>query len=96
MEVNVRPRPGIFLQFSNEYNDVRLPEGSFVTRLYRLDARTQFNPWISLANNVQYDSESRIVGWQMRSRRSTARDERPRSAGRNENCSDVALLSGPY
>jgi hypothetical protein len=68
MEVNVRPRPGIFLQFSNEYNDVRLPEGSFVTRLYRLDARTQFNPWISLANNVQYDSESRIVGWQMRFR----------------------------
>jgi hypothetical protein len=39
-----------------------------VTRLYRLDARTQFNPWVSLANNVQYDSESRIVGWQMRFR----------------------------
>jgi hypothetical protein len=68
MEINVRPRPGIFIQFSNEYNDVRLPEGSFVTRLYRLDARTQFNPWISVANNVQYDSESRIVGWQMRFR----------------------------
>jgi hypothetical protein len=68
MEINLRPRPGIFVQFSNEYNDVRLPEGSFVTRLYRLDARTQLNPWISIANNVQYDSESRIVGWQMRFR----------------------------
>jgi hypothetical protein len=68
LEVNLRPRPGIFVQFANEYNDVRLPEGSFVTRLYRLDARTQFSPWISVANNIQYDSESRDIGWQMRFR----------------------------
>jgi hypothetical protein len=39
-----------------------------VTRLYRLDARTQFSPWISVANNIQYDSESRDIGWQMRFR----------------------------
>lgn len=35
-----------------------LPQGSFKIKLYRIDARTQFNPWISLTNNVQYDSES--------------------------------------
>ena len=51
-----------------EHNDVDLPAGEFSTRLYRVDARTQFNPWISFANNVQYDSVSRIVGWQMRFR----------------------------
>jgi hypothetical protein len=68
IEISVRPRPGIFIQFSNEYNDIALPEGSFVARLYRLDARTQLNPWISLANNFQYDSESRGLGWQMRFR----------------------------
>ncbi len=45
-----------------------LPEGSFTTRLYRLDARTQFSPWVSLTNNVQYDSESGAVGWQLRFR----------------------------
>ena len=33
-----------------------------------IDARTQFNPWISLTNNVQYDSESGELGWQMRFR----------------------------
>jgi hypothetical protein len=68
IELTARPRRGVSLQFAHEYNDVDLPEGSFVTRLYRLDARTQFNPWISVANNVQYDSESRIIGWQMRFR----------------------------
>ncbi len=68
LEVNVRPRPGVFVQLAAEYNDVDLPAGSFTTRLYRVDARTQFNPWVSLSNNVQYDSESGEVGWQVRFR----------------------------
>ena len=66
--LTVRPRPGLFLRLESEYNDVDLPEGSFTTRLYRVDARTQFNPWVSLSSNIQYDSESREVGWQLRFR----------------------------
>jgi hypothetical protein len=68
LQVTARPRPGLMLQIASEFNDVELPEGAFTTRLYRLDARTQFNPWISLSSNVQYDSESEEVGWQMRFR----------------------------
>ena len=68
LDVTLRPRPGLFLHFSSEFNDVNLPQGSFVTKLYRLDARTQFNPWISLSNNVQYDTESSELGWQLRFR----------------------------
>lgn len=68
LEVSVRPRPGVNIGLQAEYNDVDLAEGSFITRVYRLNARTQFSPWISLANNIQYDSESRVVGWQMRFR----------------------------
>jgi len=68
LQVNLRPRPGVYVQLVSEYNDVDLPEGSFTTRLYRVDARTQFSPWISLTNNVQYDSESGAVGWQLRFR----------------------------
>jgi Domain of unknown function (DUF5916) len=68
MDISVRPRAGLAFELSGEYNDVDLPEGRFTTRLYRFDARTQFNPWISLANNIQYDSESRLVGWQLRFR----------------------------
>jgi len=68
LDLTLRPRPGISVQLSGEFNDVNLPQGSFTTKLYRVDARTQFNPWISLSNNIQYDSESREVGWQLRFR----------------------------
>lgn len=68
LQLNLRPRPGVYVQLVSEYNDVDLPEGAFTTRLYRVDARTQFSPWVSLSNNVQYDSESGTVGWQLRFR----------------------------
>ena len=68
LDVTLRPRPGLLLHLSSEFNDVHLPGGDFTTEVYRLDARTQFSPWISLENNVQYDSESREMGWQLRFR----------------------------
>ena len=68
LQMTVRPRPGLFVEVASEYNDVDLPEGSFTTRLYRVDARTQLSPWISLSNNIQYHSESRNIGWQLRFR----------------------------
>ena len=67
-DLRLRPRPGVYIQASSEYNNVTLAEGAFVTKLYRLDARTQFNPWIALSNNVQYDTQSQSLGWQMRFR----------------------------
>jgi hypothetical protein len=68
LDVTLRPRPGLSLHLSSEFNDVNLPGGDFVTEVYRLDARTQFSPWISLENNIQYDSESSEMGWQLRFR----------------------------
>lgn len=68
LDLTIRPRPGLSVHLSSELNDVTLPQGSFTTRLYRLDARTQFSPWMSLSNNVQYDSETGAVGWQLRFR----------------------------
>jgi hypothetical protein len=29
---------------------------------------TQFNPFVSVSNNIQYDSVSRVLGWQARFR----------------------------
>lgn len=68
LDLNVRPRTGVNIGLQAEYNDVDLAEGAFITRVFRLNARTQFSPWISLANNVQYDSETRGLGWQLRFR----------------------------
>ncbi len=56
------------LTISYEYNDVALAEGDFRTRLYRAVVDTQFSPFMYLVNNVQFDSVSRVLGWQSRFR----------------------------
>ena len=66
--MGLRPRPGVTVNLSYEFNDVDLAEGSFQTKLYRLVADTQFSPFMYLVNNVQYDTVSRILGWQSRFR----------------------------
>ena len=66
--VNLRAAPGHFYTFTHEWNRVSLAEGEFTTNLYRVIAETQFNPRISLVNNVQYDTQSAIIGWQARFR----------------------------
>jgi hypothetical protein len=66
--VNYRAAPGHFYQFTHEWNRVSLAEGDFTTTLYRAIFETQFNPRISLVNNVQYDTQSAVIGWQARFR----------------------------
>jgi hypothetical protein len=66
--VDVRPRPGLRINTTYEYNRVALPEGRFGTKLLRVVTDTQFSPFMYLVNNVQYDSVSRLLGWQARYR----------------------------
>jgi hypothetical protein len=66
--MGIRPRPGVTLNLNYELNDVNLAEGKFETKLYRVIADTQFSPFMYLVNNIQYDSVSRVVGWQSRFR----------------------------
>jgi hypothetical protein len=68
VNLNVRVRPGLFLFLTGQWNDVELPEGHFTTRLYRLVGETQFSPFIAVTNNIQYDSQSAVLGWQSRFR----------------------------
>jgi hypothetical protein len=55
-----------------EWNRIGLPQSlfqsRFTTKLYRTILDTQFNPWIQLSNNIQYDSVSAVMGWQSRFR----------------------------
>ena len=66
--INIRAAPGQIFTVENEWNRVSLAEGEFTTRLYRAIAETQFNPRVSLVNNVQYDTQSAELGWQSRFR----------------------------
>jgi hypothetical protein len=66
--VRLRPRPGISLRLEAEYASVVLAQGRFATRVFRTFANTQFSPWLSLENTVQYDSVTSSLGWQTRFR----------------------------
>ena len=68
LELGIRPRPGVMINLENEWNRIELPEGKFSTRVHRLNVNTQFTPWVFAVNNIQYDSVSRVLGWQMRFR----------------------------
>ena len=67
-DVNVRVRPGVIIYTSAEWNRVELDEGRFETRLLRVIPELQFSPWVSWVNNIQYDTQSAVLGWQSRFR----------------------------
>jgi hypothetical protein len=68
LNARIRPRAGVALRIEAEHNVLDLDEGSFETTLYRAEANTQFSPWLSLVNTLQYDNVTRLLGWQMRVR----------------------------
>jgi hypothetical protein len=49
-------------------NDVRLVQGKFFTQLFSVQADYNFSPDISWSNLIQYDNESRLLGFQSRFR----------------------------
>jgi hypothetical protein len=64
----VRMRPGYIVYLNSEWNTVRLAEGEFSSNVFRIVGETQFTPWVALVNNLQYDTVSRVAGWQSRFR----------------------------
>jgi uncharacterized protein DUF5916 len=68
LNLNLRLRPGVIIYTTGEWNHVDLSQGSFDTRLYRIVPELQFSPWIAWVNNIQYDTQSSVVGWQSRFR----------------------------
>ena len=68
LQMNVRARPGVMFTLASEWNRVSLAEGRFYTRLYRGISELQFTPFVSWVNNVQFDTQSAVLGWQSRFR----------------------------
>ncbi len=66
--LTVRARPGYIVSLNGEWNQVDLAEGSFTSNVYRATADTQFTPFMALVNILQYDTMSRVLGWQARYR----------------------------
>ena len=68
LTLTARPLPGISASVENEWNRLTLAEGEFSTRVFRSVLNAQFSPWVSIGNNLQYDTVSGILGWQARFR----------------------------
>ena len=66
--LSVRPHRGWLINVGGDFNEVSLREGRFTTRLWLNDVNTQFNPFISLVNRLQFDTVTRQLGWQSRFR----------------------------
>jgi hypothetical protein len=66
--LTLRARPGYIVYLNGEWNEVALAEGRFTSNLFRVVGETQFTPFIALVNNVQFDTVSRVAGWQSRFR----------------------------
>jgi hypothetical protein len=61
-----RPSARFRANVSYEYNDVRLPQGAFETRLVRAGFDIAFSPTLSWVNLIQYDNVSEVAGINMR------------------------------
>jgi Domain of unknown function (DUF5916) len=66
--VTVRARPGYIFSLNGEWNGIDLAEGSFSSNVFRGVADTQFSPFMAIVNIIQFDTMSRVLGWQSRYR----------------------------
>jgi len=60
--------PRIVLNFTAEQTFARLPQGNFVARVLSWRVNYSASPFLSFSNLLQYDNESRNLGWQSRVR----------------------------
>jgi hypothetical protein len=66
--VTLKPSTHVSLAFQMVRDEGALPQGRFVTRLFSARLAYNFSPDVAWSNLVQYDSESRILGFQSRFR----------------------------
>jgi hypothetical protein len=65
-EVNWRPSGRLRTGFGYEFNDIELPQGSFVTRLVTFRTDVAFSSKLSWTTLIQYDNVSELMGVNLR------------------------------
>ncbi len=66
--LTLKPNMHLALVFQMERDEASLPQGNFVTQLFSGRLNYSFSPNVTWSNLVQYDSESRLLGFQSRFR----------------------------
>jgi hypothetical protein len=60
--------PFFFIGVNTDQTFARLPQGNFVARIYSSQINYAVSPFLSFSNLIQYDNQSRNLGWQSRVR----------------------------
>ncbi len=66
--LTLKPNKHLALVFQMERDEASLPQGNFVTKLFSGRLNYNASPNVTWSNLVQYDSDSRILGFQSRFR----------------------------
>lgn len=66
--LEIRPSASIFAALEGEWNDVHLPDGDFLVRIFRARFNVLFSPEISWNNSLQYDNQSEAGSFNSRLR----------------------------
>jgi hypothetical protein len=56
----------LYVGLDSDRRWVNLPDGSFITQIYRLNLNFLFSPTLSWYNFAQYENQSETIGWQSR------------------------------
>ncbi len=65
-EISWRPSGRFRTGFGYEWNDIELPQGSFVTRLVEFRTDVAFSSKLSWVTRIQYDNVSELMGVNLR------------------------------
>jgi hypothetical protein len=63
-----KPNTHLSVELEMERNEAKLPQGDFTTQLFSARVAYNFSPDLAWSNLVQYDSDSRVLGFQSRFR----------------------------
>ena len=66
--IQYKAAPNFQSQITWNTTSARLPQGNFVSRVLGLRADYSVSPFLTFFNLIQYDTESRNLGWQTRTR----------------------------
>lgn len=56
----------VYIGMESDRRWVTLPDGSFITQIYRLNLNFLFSPNLSWYNYAQYENQTETIGWQSR------------------------------
>ena len=60
--------PRLVVSFNTNQTFAKLPQGNFIARILTWQVNYTASPFLSVSNLIQYDNQSRNLGWQSRIR----------------------------